>query len=51
MRPVSLLAICFLILAGCYRMPQEGEVSVLPLTNNPTITHPEQHSPIPGLGM
>jgi hypothetical protein len=23
---------------GCYRMPEDGEVSVLPTTNNPAMT-------------
>lgn len=26
------------LLTACYRMPEEGEVSVVPTTNNPSIT-------------
>jgi hypothetical protein len=29
--------VCFLLTA-CYRMPEEGEVSVVPNTNNPSNT-------------
>lgn len=28
--------VCFL--TACYRMPQDGEVSVVPTTNNPSMT-------------
>jgi hypothetical protein len=28
--------LCFF--TSCYRMPEEGEVSVVPTTNNPSIT-------------
>ena len=34
------LILLFILLfsSGCYRMPEEGEVSVIPNTNNPNIT-------------
>jgi len=37
---VRYLVILFasLLLASCYRMPDEGEVSVIPMTNNPHVT-------------
>lgn len=36
---VTLVIIATLIfITGCYRMPEEGEVSVVPTTNNPSIT-------------
>jgi hypothetical protein len=39
MKKEALLAIISLVIfAGCYRMPREGEVSVVPTTNNPSIT-------------
>ena len=34
-------AIVYLFTA-CYRMPEEGEVSVVPTTNNPSITRQGQ---------
>jgi len=33
------------ITAGCYRMPEDGEVSVLPNTNNPNVTRQGDWSP------
>ena len=32
------VVLCLLFSTGCYRIPQEGEVSVVPTTNNPSIT-------------
>ncbi len=34
---------------GCYRMPNEGEVSTVPLTNNPSITRQQQSTFLPGM--
>jgi len=34
----SLLLLSLLFVTGCYRMPEEGEVSVIPMTNNPNVT-------------
>lgn len=51
---ISTLILCSSLLVlttNCYRMPQEDEVSVLPNTNNPTITHPGENSVIPGLAL
>jgi hypothetical protein len=45
-------AVCsLLMLTGCYRMPNEGEFSLVPTTNNPAVTC-EKQSPtiIPGVG-
>jgi len=36
----SVIALVFL-LASCYRMPDEGEVSTIPTTNNPNVIRSE----------
>jgi hypothetical protein len=36
-------------LSGCYRMPGENEFSVVPTTNNPSITCEKGNSFLPGL--
>jgi len=33
---------------SCYRMPEEGEVRTIPMTNNPTMTR-QQNSWQPGI--
>lgn len=40
MRLVCLLFVTSILCSGCYRMPQEDEVSLIPNTNNPSITKP-----------
>lgn len=39
-KPYRLLSILFLLVAltSCYRMPQEDECSLVPMTNNPDVT-------------
>lgn len=34
---------------GCYRMPEEGEVSVVPITNNPAVTRKQASPFMPGV--
>jgi hypothetical protein len=46
-RKSFLCAILLSIATSCYRMPEEDEVSVIPITNNPSITHERAASPIP----
>ena len=43
---------CLLILfTGCYRLPEEGEVSTVPNTNNPSVYRQERGgSGFPGIG-
>ena len=38
MMRAALLILCLWCCAACYRMPDEGEVSVVPTTNNPAMT-------------
>jgi hypothetical protein len=38
MRTFIFFAFALFFLTGCYRMPDEGEVSVVPITNNPAMT-------------
>jgi hypothetical protein len=33
-----LFLLSLFFLSSCYRMPEEGEVSVIPMTNNPHLT-------------
>ncbi|MGR3951737.1 MAG: hypothetical protein QRY74_02310 [Chlamydia sp.] len=37
-----------LLSQGCYRMPDEGEVSVVPITNNPSVTRQTSSPLLPG---
>ena len=37
-RILVLIALLILVCTGCYRMPEEGQVSVVPVTNNPSMT-------------
>ncbi len=37
-----------LLTASCYRMPDEGEVTTLPNTNNPSLTRQKNPSLMPG---
>lgn len=41
---------CLLLLTSCYRMPGEDEFSVVPTTNNPSVTNEKPDSFIPGMG-
>ncbi|MBS0655446.1 MAG: hypothetical protein JSR46_06705 [Verrucomicrobia bacterium] len=41
--------ICVLLTTGCYRMPDENEVSTLPNTNNPTLTRQKPQTMAPGV--
>lgn len=41
------LIIC---LTGCYRMPTENEFSVVPTTNNPSVTCEKRDNFLPGVG-
>lgn len=38
LRYIVLAISCVLCCTACYRMPEEGEVSVVPTTNNPAMT-------------
>lgn len=47
-----ILGFCFMTvlatsLTGCYRMPSEDDYSLVPSTNNPTVTRQRAESPIP----
>ncbi|CCB91873.1 putative uncharacterized protein [Waddlia chondrophila 2032/99] len=33
----TILALNFTLMTGCYRIPKEGEYSVIPATNNPSV--------------
>lgn len=44
MRIVLCCILASFFCSGCYRMPQEDEVSTLPITNNPTITKTQNNS-------
>ncbi|KIC71379.1 Uncharacterized protein PRO82_001843 [Candidatus Protochlamydia amoebophila] len=48
----TVLSLCslLLILSSCYRMPGENEFSVVPTTNNPSVTCEKPNSFLPGLG-
>ena len=48
---IFFFCISLLATTSCYRMPEEGEVSVLPITNNPTITNPGKNNIMPGIGL
>jgi len=37
-----------LLLSGCYRMPTENDYSLVPVTNNPSVTC-EKSSGLPGM--
>lgn len=47
----SVLFFIFLVfhLTSCYRMPEEGEVSTVPNTNNPANTRQKNTSLMPGI--
>lgn len=49
MRLLFVSIFAFFFCFGCYRMPEEGEVSLIPMTNNPTITHSQGDLMIPGV--
>lgn len=42
------IAIALIFFSGCYRMPSEDDYSVIPTTNNPTITR-EKNTLIPNM--
>ena len=46
----KLLALFFtsLLITGCYRMPTDDDFSLIPVTNNPSITC-EKPSALPGM--
>ncbi len=46
MKYVAILIVFFA--TGCYRMPEDGEVSTLPDTNNPNITRHKEKVLMPG---
>ena len=48
MKKIIFITISALIVTGCYRMPEDGEVSVVPVTNNPSMTR-QQNSCLPGI--
>lgn len=35
------------LLTGCYRMPEEGYLSTVPITNNPRVVPQKNSTPIP----
>lgn len=35
---------------GCYRMPTDQDYSLIPMTNNPSLTREKNASPVPGMG-
>ncbi|MCE5295253.1 MAG: hypothetical protein LLF94_11675 [Chlamydiales bacterium] len=43
-----LLVIAFVV-SSCYRMPDDGEVSTLPNTNNPQLTGHKETPLMPGI--
>lgn len=47
---LSLLCLISLTCTACYRMPNEDEYSVVPTTNNPSVTREKQTNPLPGIG-
>jgi len=49
MKPYLLLILLVFHLTSCYRMPEEGEVSTVPNTNNPTNTRQKNPSLMPGI--
>lgn len=44
-------AFAMLLLSSCYRMPTDDDYSVVPTTNNPSVTHEKPVSLVPGVGM
>jgi hypothetical protein len=44
-----LILIAGAILTSCYRFPEEGECSVVPATNNPSITKEKSSGFMPGV--
>ncbi len=42
-------ALLSITITGCYRMPEEGEVSVVPITNNPAVTRKQSSPFMPGI--
>jgi hypothetical protein len=46
-RPIIILSTS-LLLTSCYRMPSDDEYSLVPVTNNPSITF-EKSSAMPGM--
>ncbi len=51
MKQLLITAFLITLLASCYRMPSEGEVSVVPNTNNPQLIHKESSPWAPGVDM
>lgn len=46
-----LFALIAILFSGCYAMPGENDYSVIPATNNPSVTCDKGQSLIPGMGM
>lgn len=44
------LIIVMTTFCSCWRMPQEGEVSTIPATNNPSVIKQEMSPFVPGNG-
>lgn len=47
-KSLLLVAVILGCVTSCYRMPNDDEFSVVPLTNNPDFTRKGAQSPIPG---
>lgn len=46
----AMLFFLFLVVTtSCYRMPEEGEVSTLPTTNNPSLTRKPNQTVMPSI--
>ncbi len=45
----TLLFTLTMLTIGCYRMPREDEYSLVPITNNPSVTREKAQGPIPQL--
>lgn len=45
---LGLVILTFSLISGCYRMPTDEDYSLVPVTNNPSITC-EKPSALPGM--
>jgi len=45
---ICILLLTTISLSSCYRFPEDGECSVVPATNNPSITRNQGASALPG---
>lgn len=48
MKILFIILSALILCTSCYRLPEEGEVSVIPVTNNPSMTR-QQPSLMPGV--